>query len=124
MLRLLDDFPSVRFSFHINHHDVPFGRASWEKLGCSNSFTLKATGFSELIMLILVLFGFFVCCLFFLMKKSEVPVRDVSFLLGGTRAPERCCRKLSWVSKLLPTVSGFCLCCHSNFQSCCPLNTA
>lgn len=32
MPRVLDDFPSVRFSFHNSHHNVPFGRASWEEL--------------------------------------------------------------------------------------------
>jgi len=32
MPRLLDDFPSVRFSFYTNHQNVLFGRASWEKL--------------------------------------------------------------------------------------------
>lgn len=33
MPRLLDDFPSVRFSFYINHHNAPFEGASWEELG-------------------------------------------------------------------------------------------
>lgn len=33
MPRLLDDFPSVRFSFYISYHNVMFGRASWEELG-------------------------------------------------------------------------------------------
>lgn len=48
---------------------------NWDALTHS---PLSLLDFFEWIMLILVLFGFFVC-LFFLMKKSRVPVREVSF---------------------------------------------
>lgn len=45
MPRLLDDFPSVRFSFHINHHNVPFGRESWEELGAAVNSPLHVLDF-------------------------------------------------------------------------------
>lgn len=63
MSGLLDDFPSVRFSFYIE----PSQHVVWESIsggagGCCNSHALECTGFSEWIMMGLVLF-------FILMKK-------------------------------------------------------
>lgn len=45
MPRLLDNFPSGRFSFYISHRKMLFGRASWEEL--RDAVTLKHAGFSE-----------------------------------------------------------------------------
>lgn len=54
MPRLLDDFPSVRFSFYINHHNMLFGRASLEELGDAVTHSPLNVLNSEWIMLILL----------------------------------------------------------------------